>query len=350
MLKFIRTYIFALWSILAIAAHLAIAPSVNAGPALLFEATTGKVLYAENPDHQWHPASLTKIMTAYIAFEEMKAGRLTANSKLMTTKEAHKMEPSKIGLPIGAELGLDLALKSLIIKSANDVSVMFAQKISGSVPAFADRMNATAKRLGMTRTNFANPNGLPHPAQVTTARDLAKLSRAIVRDFPEHAHFFSMPRFRIGKRTLGSHNTLLKTFAGADGLKTGFICDSGYNVVASATRDGRKLMAVVLGEPSGRERGLRAASLLEHGFQKFGWKTLFNSTTIDNLPIQPDAARVHSIRNTVNAWVCKSPAQRREIRARLRKNRKLRRVRKKKFHRARTAAKRKIRSKVTKKK
>ena len=269
---------------------------VMAGPALLFETATGKVLYAEDPDHQWHPASLTKIMTAYIVFEEMKAGRLTADSKLICTEEAAKMEPSKIGLPVGAKLRLEVAIKALIIKSANDVSVMLAQKISGSVPAFADRMNATAKRLGMTRTHFENPNGLPNKAQVTTARDLAKLSRAIVRDFPQHAHYWSMPRFRIGKRSIGSHNNLLKTFAGADGLKTGFICDSGYNVVASATRDGRQLMAVILGEPTGRERGLRASSLLEHGFQQYGWKTLFNSTSIDNMPILADAAPARSIR------------------------------------------------------
>ncbi len=340
MLNFIRSFIFILLPALAAGALVATAPPAIAGPALLFEAATGKVLYAENPDHQWHPASLTKIMTAYIAFEEMKAGRLTADSKLVTTEEAFKMEPSKIGLPIGAKMSLDLALKSLIIKSANDVSVMFAQKISGSVAAFSDRMNATAKRLGMTRTNFANPNGLPNPAQITTARDLAKLSRALVKDFPEHAHFWSMPRFKIGKRSLASHNSLLRTFAGADGLKTGFICDSGYNVVASATRDGRKLMAVVLGEPSGRERGLRAASLLEHGFQQFGWKTLFNTTNIDNLPIQPDAARVRSVRNTVKSWACKTPAQRRAISAQVRRERKLRKLRRKQVRQARTAAKR----------
>lgn len=275
-----------------------------AGPALLFEPSSGKVLYAEGVDDQWHPASLTKIMTAYIAFEEMKAGRLTLDSKLITSETASKEQPSKVGLPVGTKMSVGLGLKALIIKSANDVSVMFAEKISGTVDAFSVRMNATAKRLGMTRTHFVNPNGLPAPAQVTTARDLAKLARAMVKDFPEHAHYWSMPRFRMGKRTLSSHNSLLKSFEGADGMKTGFICDSGYNVVASATRDGRQLMAVVLGEPTGRERKVRAASLLEHGFQQYGWKTFFSATSIDNLPVNERAAPVRSIRKSVRAWVC----------------------------------------------
>ncbi len=319
-------------------------PSAVAGPALLFEPATGKVLYAENLDDQWHPASLTKIMTAYIVFEEIKAGRLTMKSKLVTSKEAHKQPPSKIGLPVGAKMSVALALKAVIIKSANDVSVMFAEKISGSVGAFAQRMNATAKRLGMTRTNFVNPNGLPEAAQVTTARDLAKLSRAMVKDFPEHAHYWAMPRFRIGKRTLASHNSLLRTFTGADGLKTGFICDSGYNVVASATREGRKLMAVVLGEPTGRERGLRAASLLEHGFQQYGWKTLFNTTSIDNMPLSANAAPVRSIRKKVRAWACgwRPPlsAKARRLRAQKRK-RKLLAKKRRQAQRAKKAARKK---------
>lgn len=293
----------ALGAALTVAAGLV--ASAHAGPALLFDAADGKVLYAENADDEWHPASLTKVMTAYIAFEEMKAGRLKYNdSKLAVSKRAHDVEPSKIGLPIGAEMTLDTALKALIVKSANDVAVMFAEKISGSVDAFASRMNTTAKRLGMTRTHFVNPHGLPADEQISTARDLAHLSRAVAKDFPEHAHYFAMPRFRLGKIRLRSHNSLLRTFAGADGLKTGFICDSGFNVIASATRDGRRLMAVVLGEPTGRERGVRAASLLEHGFQQHGWKTLFSATSIDNMPIDANAGKVHSVRKTVRAYVC----------------------------------------------
>lgn len=294
----------ALLALLALCAGLVPAPA-KAGPALLFDAGNGQVLYAEDADNQWHPASLTKIMTAYIAFQAIKAGKLTLDSKIPCSESAHAQPPSKVGLPIGAEMTMELALQALIVKSANDVAVMLAEAISGSEAAFVAEMNATARRLGMTRTNFANPNGLPAPDQVTTARDLAKLSRAIAREFPEHAHRWSAPEVRIGNIRLRTHNALLKTFEGADGLKTGFICDSGFNVVASATRDGRRLMAVVLGEPTGHERAVRAASLLEHGFQSYDWKSLFTTvSTVDSMPMPPDAKSVMTVRETVLAWEC----------------------------------------------
>ncbi len=275
-----------------------------AGPALLFDAADGKILYAEEMDDQWHPASLTKIMTAYLAFKAIKAGRLRLEDKVVCSELANKQPPSKIGLPVGGELTVDLALQSLIVKSANDVAVMLAEKISGSELQFVADMNAAARALGMTRTTFSNANGLPAVNQVTTARDLAKLARAVASEFPEYASYWSMTQVRIGKIRLASHNGLLKTFEGADGLKTGFICDSGFNVVASATRDGRRLMAVVLGEPSGGDRNVRAASLLEHGFQQYGWKQLFNNDTIDNLPIASNARGPVSVRSTIQSWDC----------------------------------------------
>ncbi len=278
--------------------------SALAGPALLFEATTGKVLYSEDQDNQWHPASLTKIMTAYVTFEAIKEGKITLDSKLVCTEAANKEPPSKIGLPIGAEMSVELGLKALIVKSANDVAVMLAEAVGGNVEGFVARMNATARKLGMTRTHFSNPNGLPAPDQVTTARDLAKLARAVVRDYPQYAEWWAMPVIQVGKIKLASHNGLLRTFEGADGLKTGFICDSGFNVVASATRDGTRLMAVVLGEPTPNDRSLRAASLLEHGFQHYGWKTFFNTTDIDNMPIAETAKGVVSIRTSVLSWDC----------------------------------------------
>ena len=279
-------------------------PAALAGPALLFEPSNGKVLYAEDVDNLWHPASLTKIMTAYLAFEALKEGKLKLDDKVICSLVATLQPPSKVGLPVGGELTVDLALQAVIVKSANDVTVMLGEAIAGSETAFVQKMNATAKRLGMTRTNFVNTNGLPDPAQVTTARDLAKLARAVVIEYPEHAHYWSAPDMRLGKRRLGSHNALLKTFPGADGLKTGFTCDSGFNVVASATRDGRRLMAVVLGESSGNERAIRAASLLEHGFQNYGWKELFNQTSIDSLAIDPSAKPAMSVRESVMSWDC----------------------------------------------
>src|SRR5262245_53218817 len=150
-------------------------------------------------------------------------------------------------------------------------------------------MSATAARLGMRRTKFANANGLPAPEQVTTARDLGKLAMAVVHDYPQYGRLWSMQEARVGRRQFRTHNGLLVNYAGADGMKTGFICDSGFNVVASATRDGRKLIAVVLGERTKIERSLRAANLLEHGFQTLGWKALFAAQTLDTLPVAENA-------------------------------------------------------------
>ncbi|WP_045837413.1 D-alanyl-D-alanine carboxypeptidase family protein [Hyphomicrobium sp. 99] len=279
-------------------------PPASASPTLLFEPATGKILYSEDVDDIWHPASLTKLMTSYIAFEAIKEGKIHLDDKIPCSLVATLQPPSKVGLNVGAMLSVEQALKAVIIKSANDVTVMLAEAISGSEAAFIDKMNATARRLGMTHTNFVNTNGLPDPGQLTSARDIAKIARAVVSEYPQYASYWAMPDMRIGKRRLGSHNALLKTFPGADGLKTGFTCDSGYNVVASATRDGRRLMAVVLGESSGNERAVRAASLLEYGFQNYDWKQIFNTTTIDNLPMDPNARGVVSVRDTVAAWGC----------------------------------------------
>lgn len=280
--------------------------TASAGPVILFDVADGRVLYAEDQDHLWHPASLTKIMTAYLAFEAIKAGKIAKDTKLVVSELANGQAPSKIGLPVGGTMTVELAIQALIIKSANDVAVMLAEGISGSVEAFASDMNKAAKRLGMTKTTFVNPNGLPAAEQVTTARDLAKLSRAVMREYPDHAALWAQADMRIGRIRLRSHNGLLKTYDGADGLKTGFTCDSGYNVVATATRDGRKVAAVVLGEASGRDRNLRAAGLLEHGFETSGWRAALQQTaTIDTMPAAADAtATPTSVRASVMTWDC----------------------------------------------
>ena len=275
-----------------------------AGPALLFDVADGRVLYAEDADNQWHPASLTKIMTAYVTFEALKEGKLTMASKIGCSELASSQAPSKIGLPVGAEMTVETALQALIVKSANDVAMMLAEAVSGSQEAFAARMNATAARLGMTRTKYVNPNGLPAPEQVTTARDLGKLSAAALRDYPEHAALWSMLEVKMGKRRLHTHNGLLTNYAGADGMKTGFICDSGFNVVASATREGHKLIAVVLGEATGGERSTRAANLLEHGFRTIKWKELFAPQTLDTMPIPEDAKGPMTMRQSVISYEC----------------------------------------------
>lgn len=270
----------------------------HAGPALVFEPDDGLVIYSEDADRLWPPASLTKLMTAYITFIDLRDGKLSLEDKVVCSEKAQLQPPSKIGLPVGAEMSVDTALKALIIKSANDVAVMLAERVAGSEEAFVRKMNESAKRLGMDRTRFFNPHGLPHDGQVTTARDLGILARTLWKEFPEYAHLYSMASFEIGGRKLSSHNGLLKTFDGADGMKTGFICDSGFNVVASAHRDGRRIVAVILGAQSNSARTERAAALIEHGFQNYLWKTLF-STKLEHMMIDqtvsPDPGNMRDI-------------------------------------------------------
>ncbi len=296
--------------------------AAQAGPALLFDPTSGTVLYAEDQDDAWHPASLTKLMTAYLVFEALKQEKLTLATKLKVSELAHMQPPSKIGLPVGADMTVEHALQALIIKSANDVAVMIAEGIAETHDAFVGRMNATAKRLGMARTLFVNPNGLPAAEQVTTARDLGKLTRALLKEFPQHAALWNMADMRIGRIHIRSHNQLLKAYDGADGMKTGFTCDSGYNVVATATRDGHQLAAVILGEPSGAARSLRAANLLEHGFQYRVWQDALQPVTLDTLELPPDTVTLPiSVRQFVPGPACGGRQERTVDKVRAKKKR-----------------------------
>jgi D-alanyl-D-alanine carboxypeptidase len=281
---------------------------VAAGPALLTEPSTGLVLYAEDADLPWRPASLTKLMTAYLTFEAIRDGRLSPEDTVICTQHAQSQPPSRFGMPIGAQLKVNLAVKALIVQSANDIAVMLAEKIGGTEANFVDMMNKTAKRLGMTNTKFVNPNGLPifvsegveGPDQsITTARDMALLSSMILKEFPQYSSIFAMTEVKIGNRMVTTHNGLLKSYDGADGMKTGFICAAGYNVVASATRNGRQLVAVVLGENSGAARTIRAAGLFEHGFEIYPWKAVL-APTLATWPVAtPEGAKAPDLRNIV---------------------------------------------------
>ncbi len=237
-----------------------------ARPALVFEAQSGKVLIAEDAGKPWYPASLTKLLTAYIVFDEIKRGRLSYSSRVKISRNAAKQPPSKLGIRAGKSLSVEMALTALLVRSTNDIAVALAEKVAGSVPAFARRMNATARKLGMHGSHFANPHGLFHKDQWTTARDLGLLARALLRDHPRSRRFFSRKSFTWGKRKLRNRNRLLTRLKGANGMKTGYICESGFNLVASATRKGRNLIAVVMGSPSGGYRFDLAANLLEQGF------------------------------------------------------------------------------------
>jgi len=263
--------------------------NAKAGPALVIDAQSGLVIYSEDADASWHPASLTKLMTAYVTFSAIRDGKLSTEDNVTCSAHALSQPPSKIGLPVGASMSVELALKTLIVKSANDVAIMLAEKVGGSEEAFVGMMNQTAQRLGMTQTRFFNANGLPNPEQVTTARDLAILAQALLHEFPQYAYLYSLPGVKVGNRFMRSHNSLLRTFEGADGMKTGFICASGYNVVASAKRGDRQILAVVLGERSNAARTIRAASLIQHGFDTIGWKSIF-STSLSQVAVDPAAA------------------------------------------------------------
>jgi D-alanyl-D-alanine carboxypeptidase len=251
----------------AAALAILVAPrALHAEARLLVEADTGKVLEAENATIPWYPASVTKLMTAYVTLKAVKDGKITLDTLFTVSPNAAAQSPSKMGFKPGTQVTVDNALKMMLVKSANDMAVVLAEGVGGSIDDFAGMMNQTAQRLGMTQSHYVNPNGLPADEQVTSARDLAILARAIIKDLPEYEYFVHIPAIRFGRKITQNFNRLIGRYPGADGFKTGFICASGYNLVASATRDGRRLIAVVLGASSGTMRAVRAAQLLDRGF------------------------------------------------------------------------------------
>ncbi|RWG10874.1 MAG: D-alanyl-D-alanine carboxypeptidase [Mesorhizobium sp.] len=240
--------------------------TARANPVVLFDLNSGKVLEHQDAFKRWYPASLSKLMTAYVAFRAIAAGEVALDSPIKVTKHSAGEPPSKMGFKPGSVMRLDNALKMMLVKSANDIAMAVGENIGGSQAAFADRMNAEAARLGMVGTHFVNPNGLFSPDQYTTARDLAVLVTALRNDFPQYAPWFSIEGLAVGKKAIPNYNLLIGRYPGADGMKTGFVCSSGFNMIGSATRDGRTLVAVVLGEKSAISRAEAAAKLLDQGF------------------------------------------------------------------------------------
>jgi D-alanyl-D-alanine carboxypeptidase len=284
MARSIRRYCFMVLGFAAGASLLAGTDHASAEAQLLIEASTGKVLHAENATYPWYPASVTKLMTTYTTLRAVKEGRISFNTLLTVSRNAAAQQPTKMGFKVGTTVTVDNALKMLLVKSANDIAVAIAEGVGGSIEGFADMMNANARRLGMSQSNFVNPNGLPAENHVTSARDLAILARALIREFPEYDSYWHISSIRYGNRIMHNYNSLIDRYPGADGMKTGFICASGYNVVASATRNGRRLIAVVLGAWSGAVRAQKAAQLLERGFNSGGLSWLTPSLgTVDAL-------------------------------------------------------------------
>ncbi len=261
--------------------------TAEAGPLLLLEPVKSEVLIAENADQTWFPASLTKLMTAYVVFEAVRTGKIAWDSKVPLSDNARHQPATRIGLRLGIELTVEQAVRGMILRSANDFSVGLAELVGGSEEGFAKLQNAVAARLGMTRSLFKNPHGLPDPDQVTTARDMAILTAALLKDFPDRAEVFSTPMVRIHRQNFHSQNSLLRTFAGADGMKTGFTCGAGYNIVASATRDGQRLIAVVMGAQTAHHRAEQAAALLELGFSHYARTTTLKPVALKDMPFNP---------------------------------------------------------------
>ncbi len=230
---------------------------------IVMDAGTGQVLYAENADARRHPASLAKMMTLYLLFEEIDAGRLSRRDALPVSVNAARQPPSKLGVKAGSSISVDDAVKAVAIRSANDVAVVIAEAIAGSEGAFAQRMTAKARALGLHSTVFRNASGLPDPAMVTTARDMAKLAIALRSRFPREARIFGTESFSYGGQRYTSTNKLLGKVAGLDGMKTGYTRASGYNLAASVKRRNRHLIIVVMGEKSGSARDGHVAALVE---------------------------------------------------------------------------------------
>jgi D-alanyl-D-alanine carboxypeptidase len=241
--------------------------TVYANPTLVVDMRTGQVISADEATRPWHPASTTKLMTTYVALKMLKAGEVKLDTPLQGSRKAAAQKPSKIGIKPGQIITLDNALKILLVKSANDVAYVIAENLSGSADSFVNRMNAEAQRLGMRETHFTNPNGWHDSSQQTSARDLAILARALYLEFPDYREYWGIGSLRLGNKIYKNTNGLIGRYDGAIGMKTGFVCASGFNVVALAERGGQTLLTIVLGATTSSGRTVQAAQLFDQGFQ-----------------------------------------------------------------------------------
>ncbi|MCZ2203553.1 D-alanyl-D-alanine carboxypeptidase family protein [Bartonella sp. A05] len=243
-----------------------------AHPFISVDAETGRILEHNQAFERWYPASLTKLMTAYVIFRSMSTEEISPQQHIIISKNAANAPTYNSGYKAGSILTLETALSITLVKSTNDLAIAISEAVAGSQEAFVKRMNAHAQRLGMFGTHFANASGLPDPNNYTTARDMALLAVQIRREFPQYAHYFSIPAidFGDGRKIEPNSNNLIGRFDGIDGMKTGFICASGFNLVASATRNKRTIIAVILGSQDVKAREEKAAQLLDTSFSRKG--------------------------------------------------------------------------------
>jgi len=241
-----------------------------AGPALLFDPFSGEVISQNRAGEPWYPASLTKLMTSYVIFKQLRDGKLKLDQELPISELAHSQPASHTGLPAGKTVTVDFALQALLVYSANDMAYVLAEGADGTADGFAREMNSVAQSMGLTSTHFVNPNGLFDPRHISSARDMGVIAALIINQYPEYLHYFSQPDVAVGKRRLPNHNSLIRIMPEAVGMKTGFVCNSGYNLVGSAIRNGRQLVSVVLGARSGNARAAQSKDMLEQGFDELG--------------------------------------------------------------------------------
>jgi D-alanyl-D-alanine carboxypeptidase len=245
-------------------------PDTDRYASIVVEATSGKVLEEDSADAPRHPASLAKLMTLYMTFEALRDRRLSLDEQVPVSPHAASMEPTKLGLVPGMPLTVEQAILGMVTLSANDAAAAMGELLGGSEDNFAQMMTVRARALGMSNTTFANASGLPAPDQWTTARDMATLARRLITEFPDDYHYFSTPSFIFHGRVIFNHDSELKEYPGADGLKTGYTIASGHNLVTSAMRNGTRLIGVVLGAPSNGIRDVRMTALLDDGYQQLG--------------------------------------------------------------------------------
>jgi D-alanyl-D-alanine carboxypeptidase len=239
--------------------------------SIVIDMETGQVLHDRAADEARHPASLTKVMTLYMVFDAIESGKLKLSDRLTVSKAASRAQPSKLGLKAGSTIKVEDAIRALVTKSANDVAIVIAEKLGGGSEAkFVTKMNAQAKELGMDATTFRNASGLPDKKQITTARDMAKLAEAVYMDHKDRYNYFSLSSFTWGQRKYMNHNELLRKVDGVDGIKTGFTNASGYNLMASAERGGRRVIAIMLGGKTGKSRDAHVRDLIEAAFLEIG--------------------------------------------------------------------------------
>lgn len=275
--------------------------------ALVVEPESGRILYEKDADGLRHPASVTKMMTLYLVFEALEKGEITLNTPLEVSRYAVSRPPSRLGVAAGSTLRVEDAILALVTRSANDAATVIAENLGGTESAFGEMMTAKARALGMRDSVFRNASGLPDPGQWTSARDMYKLGRALIYDFPRYYPYFSTPRFYYHGHGFDNHNHLMETYQGMDGIKTGFINSSGFNLVASAKRNGRRLIGVVFGGPSavGRDRHMR--DILDDGFAQLQGSSPRGVVAEFERGPSPRMAHAHPGREVIRVASVRSP-------------------------------------------